>query len=135
MEASARPNFFVYIDEFQSFITLSVANMVSELRKFNVGLTLAHQPSTSLGVRHAVLGNVGTLMSFRVGPEDARLIAREFEPVFEPLDLINLPNHHVYLKLMLDGVPSRPSSARTVAPSVREFPTCTTGALPLECCP
>jgi len=78
--------------------------MISELRKFHVGLVLAHQHLYQLEpeVRHAVLGNVGTLVSFRLGPEDAEVIAREFEPVFAPVDLVNLPNHHVYLKLMID---------------------------------
>jgi hypothetical protein len=113
-----RRDFFMYIDEFQSFTTLSVANMVSELRKYRVGLTLAHQHMHQLepDVRHAVLGNMGTLVSFRIGPEDARLLAREFEPVFAPMDLLNLPNHDTYLKLMIDGTPSRPFSARTLPP-------------------
>jgi hypothetical protein len=117
-----RPDYHVLIDEFQSFTTLSVANMVSELRKFHVGLILAHQHLYQLEpeVRHAVLGNVGTLLSFRLGPEDAQMIAREFEPVFSPLDLVNLPNHAIYLKLMIDGSPSKPFSAQTMRP--RDLP-------------
>jgi type IV secretory pathway TraG/TraD family ATPase VirD4 len=117
-QEASRPDFFVYIDEFQSFTTLSVANMVSELRKFRVGLTLAHQHLYQLepDVRHAVLGNVGSLISFRLGPEDAPVIAREMEPVFAPGDLMNLPNHDVYIKLMIDGAPSRPFSATTFHP-------------------
>jgi hypothetical protein len=62
------------------------------------------------------LGNAGTLISFRVGPEDAALLAREFDPVFTPLDLMNLPNHDIYIKLMIDGTPSRPFSATTLPP-------------------
>jgi type IV secretory pathway TraG/TraD family ATPase VirD4 len=114
----ARRAFYVYIDEFQSFTTLSVASMISELRKFGVALTLAHQHLQQLepDVRHAVLGNAGTLIAFRLGVEDAALIGREFEPAFEPLDLLNLPNHHIYLKLMIDGEPSRPFSATTLHP-------------------
>lgn len=114
----ARRPFYIYIDEFQSFTTLSVANMVSELRKFGIGLTLAHQHLHQLepDVLHAVLGNAGTLISFRLGAEDASLIAREFEPVFKPLDLMNLPNRDIYLKLMIDGMPSRPFSATTLHP-------------------
>jgi DNA helicase HerA-like ATPase len=113
-----RRPFYVYIDEFQSFTTLSVATMISEIRKYRVGLTLAHQHLYQLeeDVRHTVLGNVGTIVSFRVGPEDARVIAREFEPVFSPLDLVNLPNWNVYVKLMIDGVPARPFSATTFSP-------------------
>ena len=119
--ADARP-FFVYIDEFQTFTTLSVASMISELRKFRVGLMLAHQHLSQLDaeVRHAVLGNVGTLIAFRVGPEDAPLIAKELAPVFSGLDLVNLPNRDTYVKLMIEGAPSRPFSATTLHP--RELP-------------
>jgi hypothetical protein len=114
-EAERRP-FFLYIDEFQNFTTLSVANMVSELRKYNVGLVLAHQHlhQLELDVRHAVLANVGTLVSFRLGPEDAPIIARELAP-FDVADLVGLPNHDVLLKLMIDGVACRPFSATTLA--------------------
>jgi type IV secretory pathway TraG/TraD family ATPase VirD4 len=114
-----RRAFYVYIDEFQSFTTLSVANMISELRKFGVALTLAHQHLQQLepDVRHAVLGNAGTLIAFRLGVEDAALIGKEFEPLFKPLDLLNLPNHDIYLKLMIDGEPSRPFSATTLHPA------------------
>lgn len=65
-----------------------------------------------------MLGNVGTIVSFRVSPEDARYLAREFEPVFEPLDLVTLPNHHIYLKLMVDGTTLRPFSAETLGSSL-----------------
>lgn len=112
---SRRP-FHVYIDEFQTFTTLSFANMLPELRKYGVSLTLAHQYLHQLepNVRHAVLGNAGTLISFRVGPEDARVMAAEFEPTFTPHDLMSLPNRDFYLKLMIDGAPSKPFSARTL---------------------
>ncbi|MDQ0466221.1 energy-coupling factor transporter ATP-binding protein EcfA2 [Caulobacter ginsengisoli] len=114
--AQERRPFFLYVDEFQSFTTLSFVNMLSELRKYGLGLTLAHQHFHQLDpdVRHAVLGNAATLVSFRVGPEDAMILAREFQPTFGVEDLINLPNQHIYLKLMIDGTPSRPFSARTV---------------------
>jgi len=113
--AEQRRPFFLYVDEFQSFTTLAFVNMLSELRKFGVGLTLANQYLAALepDIRHAVLGNAGTLISFRVGPEDASVLAREFQPVFGVEDLLNLPNHHLYLKLMIDGTPSRPFSAQT----------------------
>ncbi|MCK9345062.1 MAG: type IV secretion system DNA-binding domain-containing protein [Candidatus Pacebacteria bacterium] len=114
-EHSRRP-FYLHLDEFQNFTTLSVANTVSELRKFKLGLVLANQHLHQLEgeVMHAVLGNVGTLIAFRVGAEDARTLAREFEPVFSPEDLVNIPNHDIYLKLMIDGAPSKPFSATTV---------------------
>ncbi|MGE0356483.1 MAG: type IV secretory system conjugative DNA transfer family protein [Burkholderiales bacterium] len=120
--ASARRSFFLYIDEFQSFTTLSLANMISELRKFGIGLTLAHQHLHQLEpeIRHAVLGNAGTLISFRIGPEDASLISREFESVFEPVDFLRLPNRSIYLTLMIDGAPSRPFSAETLHPDELE---------------
>lgn len=113
-EASRQP-FFLFIDEFQEYTTLAVANMTSELRKYGVGLTLAHQHLTQLDpeVRSAVLGNAGTLISFRLGAEDANFLAREFTPIFDMEDLLSLPNYHIYLKLMIDGTPSRPFSAET----------------------
>jgi hypothetical protein len=119
LPAEERRNFFVYIDEFQSFTTLAVANMFSELRKYRVGFTVAHQYLHQLhpDIRHAVLGNTGTLIAFRVGAEDAAYLAREFDGVFEEVDLMSLRNHTIYLKLMIEGVPSKPFSAVTLAPT------------------
>jgi hypothetical protein len=118
-----RPDFFLYLDEFQNFTTLSVATMISELRKYHVGLVLANQHLSQLSedVRDAVLGNVGTLISFRVGPQDAALLSREFTQRFEAIDLMNLANHRVYLRLTIDGAPSKPFSARTVLPAEVTF--------------
>ncbi|HEX3663759.1 MAG TPA: type IV secretion system DNA-binding domain-containing protein [Rhizomicrobium sp.] len=111
---SQRRPFFVYLDEFQNFTTLMLANMMSELRKYGVGLTLAHQYIHQLEpeIRHAVLGNAASVISFRVGAEDAPYLALEFQPRFGTEDLINLSNHDIYLRLMIDGTPSRPFSAR-----------------------
>jgi len=115
-EEERRP-FHVYVDEFQTFTTLSLANMTAELRKYGVGLVLAHQYLHQLQpeVLHAVLGNAGTLISFRLGAEDAAYLAREFDPVFTAEELIRLPNYRIYLRLMIDGEPSQPFSATTVA--------------------
>jgi hypothetical protein len=115
-ETDKRRPFFLYLDEFQSFTTLMMANMMSELRKYGVGLVLAHQYLHQLDpdVRHAVLGNAGTLISFRVGPEDAATLAREFQPTFDTLGLLNLPNYAMYLRLMIDGTPSPAFSASTI---------------------
>jgi hypothetical protein len=79
-------------------------------------MVLAHQYLHQLetDIRHAVLGNAGTLIAFRLGPEDAAFIAREFEPYLDHLDLMNLPNYEMYLKLMRDGAPLKPFSATTV---------------------
>src|SRR5262249_41021032 len=111
-----RRDFFVYIDEFQSFTTLALANMLSELRKYRVGFTVAHQYQHQLepNVRHAILGNVGTVISFRVGAEDAPYLVREFHERFAESDLLQLPNYRIYLKLMIDGSPSKPFSAMTL---------------------
>lgn len=108
-----RRPFTVFIDEFQSFTTRSTAGLTSELRKYAVGFTLAHQHLHQLNpdVRHAILGNAGTLISFRVGPEDASYLAREFAPRIAPVDLISLPNFEMYLRLMIDGAQSRAFSA------------------------
>ena len=89
MPIGDRRPFFLYVDEFQTFTTLAFVNMMSELRKYGLGLMLAHQHFHQLepDVRHAELGNAGTLISFRVGPEDAAILAREFQPTFDVLDL------------------------------------------------
>ncbi len=110
---SERKDFFLYLDEFQNVTTKSMANMTSELRKYHVGLILAHQYLHQLDrdVREAVLGNAGTLITFRLGAKDAGFIARELQPKFSELDILNLPNHRIYLKLMIEGTPSRPFSA------------------------
>jgi type IV secretory pathway TraG/TraD family ATPase VirD4 len=113
-----RRDFFVYVDEFQSFTTLALVNMFSELRKYRVGFTVAHQYLHQLepDIRHAVLGNAGTLISFRVGAEDASYLEQEFQERFDRLDVTQLPNYRIYLKLMIDGTPSNPFSAVTLRP-------------------
>jgi hypothetical protein len=105
------------MDEFHNFTTLSLVNMLSELRKFKVGLFLTHQYIGQLDeeIRKAILGNIGTLIAFRVGVEDAQYLAKEMLPSFQLQDFINLPNYHIYLKLMIDGVPNKPFSAITIA--------------------
>src|SRR5581483_1359378 len=120
IEARERQDFFVYVDEFQSFTTLALSNMLSELRKYRVGFIMAHQYMHQLenDIRHAVLGNAGTLISFRLGGEDAPYFAREFRNRFSETDLMQLENHHMYLKLMIDGMPSKAFSAMTLPPLV-----------------
>src|SRR6266853_16484 len=122
-----RRDFFVYVDEVQSFTTLALANMLSELRKYRVGFTIAHQYLQQLSpeIRHAVLGNVGTIISFRVGAEDGPYLAKEFQEEFDAMDLIQLANYRVYIKLMIDGTPSKPFSAQTL-PRSSEPPDQTT---------
>jgi type IV secretory pathway TraG/TraD family ATPase VirD4 len=118
MPPKKRRDFFVYVDEFQNFTTLAFANMLSELRKYRVGFTVAHQYLHQLqpDVRHAVLGNAGSIISFRVGVEDTPYLVREFHHRFAEADLLQLPNYRIYLKLMIDGTPSMPFSAVTLNP-------------------
>lgn len=117
-----RKDFYLYVDEFQNFATDSFANILSEARKYRLNLTVAHQYTAQLAnengtaVRDAVFGNVGTMIIFRVGADDADFLEKEFEPEFTAQDLVNLPNYHIYLKLMIDGVTSRPFSAATLPP-------------------
>jgi type IV secretory pathway TraG/TraD family ATPase VirD4 len=118
--AENRRPFFAYVDEFQNFTTLSFASMLSELRKYRVGLVLAHQYLGQLlpEVRDAVLGNAGSIVAFRVGPQDAATFERQFLRVFSELDLMNLPNHQIYVRLMVDGQVTRPFSAETLSPPI-----------------
>ncbi len=113
-----RKDFFLYVDEFQNFATESFSNILSEARKYRLDLTMAHQYMEQLDetVLAAVIGNVGTLVTFRVGSTDAEILAKEFAPTFIETDLVNLTKFQIYLKLMIDGVASQPFSANTLSP-------------------
>ncbi len=119
---SKRNDFFLYVDEFQNFATESFANILSEARKYRLGLILAHQYISQLveadntKVRDAVFGNVGTIIAFRVGGADAEFLEKEFMPEFTENDLVNLGKANIYIKLMIDGVASSPFSAETIPP-------------------
>jgi type IV secretory pathway TraG/TraD family ATPase VirD4 len=115
-----RRDFYVYLDEFHTFTTLSLATMLSELRKYRINLTLANQYLAQIDrqILDAVLGNVGTVISFRLGPADAAFISKEFSPKLDALDFMNLPNYSIYLRLMIDGTVSPPFSAVTL-PEIR----------------
>jgi hypothetical protein len=114
----SRVPFFIYLDEFHTFTTTSLAGMLSELRKYRVGLVLAHQFAAQLEeeVKDAIFGNVGTLIAFRVGPDDARVLHKQFSPEFEDADLVNLPDHASAVRLLVEGNPVRPFSAEALAP-------------------
>ena len=120
-----RRDFYIYIDEFQTFATESIAGILQEARKYRLNLIIAHQYLGQLEetVRGAIFGNIGTLVSFRVGAEDAEYLAREFSPVFREDDLVNLLPHQIYLRLMIDGVMSRPFSARTITTDEAHVPS------------
>jgi type IV secretory pathway TraG/TraD family ATPase VirD4 len=113
-----RRSFYLYVDEIHSFLTLSFADILSEARKYGLHMTLAHQYIDQLDekIQGAIFGNVGTIISFRVGIDDAEHLAKQFYPIFYENDLINLPNYHIYLKLMIDGATSQPFSAITLPP-------------------
>lgn len=113
-----RNDFYLYVDEFQNFAVESFASILSEARKYRLNLIMAHQYIAQLTeeVRDAVFGNVGSIISFRVGSPDAQFMEDEFMPRFTPEDIINLPKYNIYLKLMIDGVTSQPFSAATLPP-------------------
>ncbi len=112
------PPFYLFVDEFQNFADKSFADILSEARKYKLCLTMAHQYIEQMEeeVRDAVFGNVGTMVSFRVGAYDADVLEKEFAPVFTAEDLVNLGLRQIYLKLMIDNVTSQPFSAVTLPP-------------------
>lgn len=117
-----RRDFYLYVDEFQNFATDSFASILSEARKYRLCLTLAHQYTAQIeskdggDLKDAVFGNVGSMLIFRIGADDAKILEKEFAPEFIPEDFVGLPNFEIYLKLMIDGVTSRPFSANTLPP-------------------
>ncbi|MCX6811048.1 MAG: type IV secretion system DNA-binding domain-containing protein [Candidatus Berkelbacteria bacterium] len=113
-----RPDCYLYVDEFQNFATESFAVILSEARKYNLNLTIANQYITQMPeiVRDAVFGNAGTIIAFRVGGTDADFLVKEFEPVFEANDLVNLDRYQIYTKLLIDGITKPAFSARTLPP-------------------
>ena len=115
---SERVDFYLYVDEFQNFATDSFATILSEARKYHLNLIMTNQYVAQMPevVASAIFGNVGTLVTFRVGAQDAPLLVKEVEPVFEANDLVNLDNYQVYVKMAIDGVTSNPFSATTLPP-------------------
>jgi len=114
-ELAKKPNFYLYVDEFQSFANKSFADILSEARKYKLNLTIAHQYVEQMEeeVRSAVFGNVGTMIVFRVGSFDAEIFEKEFAPQFTAEDIVNLGFAQIYLRLMIDGIGSKPFSAVT----------------------
>ncbi len=118
-----RQDFYLYVDEFQNFVTDSFATILSEARKYHLNLIIGHQyigqlmpDKNNVKVRDAVFGNVGTMVVFRVGAADAEFLETEFEPMYTPNDIVNLPKAQIVLKLMINGVTSEPFSATTLPP-------------------
>ncbi|MGC8851804.1 MAG: type IV secretory system conjugative DNA transfer family protein [Minisyncoccia bacterium] len=113
-----RKDFYLYIDEFQNVTTDSIATIFSEARKYRLNLFVGHQYLAQLKepILKAVFGNVGTIISFRVGNEDADILGKYFAPVFSASDVMNLDNFHAYIKLLIDGQVARPFSMRVLKP-------------------
>ena len=121
-----RKDFFLYIDEFQNFVTPSIESILSEARKYRLGLVLAHQYmdqlekdsklSGSVSLKGAIFGNVGTMMFYKIGPQDAEVGAKEMAPVFSEQDLVNQDAFKAVVKLCVDGQPSRPFTLEAVRP-------------------
>ncbi len=115
-----RYDFYLYIDEFQNFITDSIATILSEARKYRLDLIIAHQYLKQLEdnkgkttVRDAVLGNAGTMVSFRIGVEDAEILQKEFSPIFSSYDLVNVEQYTAYIKLLIDNTAAKPFNMMT----------------------
>ncbi len=125
-EMDKAPNFYFYVDEFQSFANATFANILSEARKYKLNLTIAHQYIEQMEeeVRNAVFGNVGTIIAFRVGPFDAEVLETIFSPKFLATDIVNLGFAQTYLTLMIDGIGSAPFSATTLPPIPRASVSC-----------
>jgi hypothetical protein len=113
-----RRDFTLCIDEFQNFTTDSIATILSEARKYALNLTMAHQFIAQLTekIRDAVFGNVGSIVSFRVGAQDAEFLVKQFEPVFNENDLVNIDNFNAYVKILINGETSKPFNIRTLPP-------------------
>jgi len=118
MPKHLRVPFYLYVDEFQNFATDSFAVILSEARKYGLSLMMANQYIAQMpeNVANAVFGNVGTIITFRVGAQDSEALQREFMPVFDATDLINQNNHNIYIKMAIDGITSAPFSAKTILP-------------------
>ena len=110
-----RQDFMLYMDEFQNFTTSILADMAAELRKYKTGLVCATQilDTMDADLKFSLLGNLGSLISFRLGARDASYVAREFAPTFNASDLISQPNHQFAARLMIDGNPTRAFSGKT----------------------
>lgn len=125
-DTKVRKDFFLYIDEFQNFVTPSIESILSEARKYRLGLILAHQYldqlekesklSGNVSLKGAVFGNVGTMMFYKIGPQDAEVCAKEMAPVFSEQDLVNIDAFKGAIKLSVDGQPSRPFSIEVQRP-------------------
>ena len=116
MPQEERRDFNLYIDEFQNFTTESIATILSEARKYRLNLTMAHQFIGQLTekIRDAVFGNVGSVVAFRIGPEDAEFLEKQFAPVFTKNDLLNIDNFNAYVRILVNGQTAAPFNIKTL---------------------
>ena len=114
-----REDYYLYIDEFQNVTTDSISQILSEARKYKLNLIIAHQFIGQLSeeISKAVFGNVGSLCSFRVGPEDAEFLEKQFEPIFTASDLVNVDNYNGFVKLLINNETTKPFNLKTYPPS------------------
>lgn len=119
IEEEKRNDFYLYIDEFHSFATESISTILSEARKYRLCLTVSHQFIGQLipKIKESVFGNIGTIISFRIGVEDAEFIKKGFEPVFSIIDLINIDNFNFYIRPIINGQTAKPFNVKTYLPS------------------
>jgi len=117
MAAADRRDFFLYIDEFQNYVTDSIESILSEARKYRLGLVIAHQylgqlqksdalTKSNLNLKDAIFGNVGTMMTYKIGPEDAEMMGKQFAPVYTDQDFVNMDKFKAAIKLSVDGQPT-----------------------------
>jgi len=114
-----RQDFYLYLDEFQNVTTDSISQILSEARKYRLCLILAHQFIAQLkeDISKAVFGNVGSMVSFRVGPEDADFLEKQFAPVFSAKDQVNVDNYNAFARILINNVLSRPFNIATFPPT------------------
>ena len=122
MPEDERKDFYLYIDEFQNYVTDSIATILAEARKYKLNLIMAHQYIGQLvnqqdtSIRDAVFGNAGTMIAFRVGVEDAETMAKQFAPVFAEYDVMNIEKYNAYIRLLIDNTAVRPFNMSTYPP-------------------
>lgn len=129
MPEEKRKDFYLYIDEFQNFITDSIATILAEARKYRLDLIIAHQyigqllagggvegKQGSSKIKDAIFGNVGTIVCFRIGVDDAETMAKQFAPVLNEYDVMNIDKFHAYVRLLINNAPSKPFTIKTIKP-------------------
>ncbi len=132
MAASERKDFFLYIDEFQNYVTDSIESILSEARKYRLGLVIAHQylgqlqksdalTKSQLNLKDAIFGNVGTMMSYKIGPEDAEIMGKQFAPIYSDQDFVNMDKFKAALKLSVDGQPTTGFSLNVPLPWLEKW--------------